>query len=906
MRIFLFALGLVTALGMESYAQCTVQAFPDDTVYVWCGYEDTLSLYAAGNSGNQVLSNNFDNGTPGTGWQATPAATFVNPCGPSPNGTIHMWMGDATPQPRILTTQSFDLSLGGTICFEMRFSIQGDAAPCEGPDEPDEGVYLQYSINNGSTWNTINYFDPLGGNDPILTTWQQYCFNIPLAAQTTNTQIRWFQDATSGAEYDHWGLDNVDITLNDPTAVYTWLHNGYVGQTPPDVIISSDSIFTVMYTNGNGDTCTSDVVVVAIPPVLSAQTIPDTSFCDNAGCVDLNGIASVVFSPDTHLTFINNELQPIATISIPLPGTPPPTTAININVQGINNDNVGTAEIESVCIDGLTYFGFDFITQTQVDISSLDIALVCPSGDTIDLILAGTTVGTNNAGYSNTCFVPSGGADISQATAPYSGDFQPAEPFSNLNGCVANGLWQMLITNNSGVGFGQGIFNGWSISFHDPEISEPATFSWSPTTNMTNENTLNPTVCPTQSTTYTLTVTDSANCATVTHDVTIGIVNSVDLQIGAILTDAICGEDNGEISLDLDGNSGGEYITWSNGETTNDITGLSAGTYTVTVTDGCVKDTTFTISGSPLFDVTASIDDVSCDADNGSIGLNVTGNNGNLNYQWSNGETTSSIDGLSPGTYDVTISDDDCSLDSSFVVTEEPSFTISAALVDAVCTTGGSIEVTVMNNNGTVTYDWSNGENTPSIDGLEEGTYSVTIEDGSCTLDTAFSIANTVTDPPVITSVDTTAPFVGTADGALTINSTGGTLPLQYSIDGGTTFQTENVFENLEEGTYSVVVQDANGCDDTLTVVLESYGEVFVPSVFNPSSNVEDNSYFTVVGMKEPEVVIYNRWGIKVFEDDAYKNDWSGDKHKDGVYYYVIKNKADGKYHQGFVQMISD
>ena len=49
------------------------------------------------------------------------------------------------------TSLPLDLSSGGSISFDMVYSIQGANAPCEGPDLPSEGVYLQYSIDGGST-----------------------------------------------------------------------------------------------------------------------------------------------------------------------------------------------------------------------------------------------------------------------------------------------------------------------------------------------------------------------------------------------------------------------------------------------------------------------------------------------------------------------------------------------------------------------------------------------------------------------------------------------------------------------------------------------------------------------------------------------------------------------------------
>jgi hypothetical protein len=53
----------------------------------------------------------------------------------------------------------------------------------------------------------------------------------------------------------------------------------------------------------------------------------------------------------------------------------------------------------------------------------------------------------------------------------------------------------------------------------------------------------------------------------------------------------------------------------------------------------------------------------------------------------------------------------------------------------------------------------------------------------------------------------------GTEDGTIIINASNGTGDLEYSIDGGNSFQNSNVFNDLEEGDYIVVVTDGNGCD---------------------------------------------------------------------------------------------
>ncbi len=58
----------------------------------------------------------------------------------------------------------------------------------------------------------------------------------------------------------------------------------------------------------------------------------------------------------------------------------------------------------------------------------------------------------------------------------------------------------------------------------------------------------------------------------------------------------------------------------------------------------------------------------------------------------------------------------------------------------------------------------------------------------------------------------------GTNNGSITINGvSGGSTPYQYSIDGGTTWQTSNTFTGLAQGAYTINIKDASGvCTLTL------------------------------------------------------------------------------------------
>lgn len=516
-------------------AQCDVSAtIPIDTVV--CGECISLNAFGEG-QGVSIFTEDFNSGAP-TGWQSTAQATYTNPCDAAGvDGTTHLWMGDATGVPRQMTTTSFDFTTaiaGATICFDMLFAEQGDASPCEGPDEPDEGVSLQYSTDGGVTWVEINYFDPNGGNDPALVNWNNWCFSLPPAALTATTQIRWFQDNDSGADYDHWGIDNVNIYFNDPTYNITWTHDSYSygagssgGANPNAVCPTTTTTYNVSMTNGIS-TCNDAITVNVKDPTFRINAAPDTTICVGE-CATLNGEATVVVSPGGIKTFENNQLT-VVTSGV---------AAVNINITELNQTNVLPGAIQELCINQFNYSGSEICLNPfggcdcngvnisagdacNLDASSFEVTLTSPDGCEIILVPAGVANGTQ---YQDVCFVPSGGTTPGPGF-PAVGQWDPNEPISNIDGCQANGVWTLEFNAGGGLGFGLGTFFGWNITFDDPEISYPATYSWTPTTAMTGANTLNPNVCPpllSGTAVYQLQATDANNCVTVTEPVSLNM-----------------------------------------------------------------------------------------------------------------------------------------------------------------------------------------------------------------------------------------------------------------------------------------------------------------------------------------------------------------------------------------------
>ncbi|PLX12098.1 MAG: hypothetical protein C0594_02835, partial [Marinilabiliales bacterium] len=275
---------------------CNVEAIASDSMI--CSGQDIV-LSADGSINVSLLANDFNDGSVGINWAATTEATFTNPCSTGPDG-IYLWMGNASPATRQLVSQDFDVTNGGNIGFYLKYAVQGDFTPCEGPDEPDEGVSLQFSTDYGANWTDIAYFNPYtatieasnpGGDSPtatgptIFTSWDWYEFILPGAAQTGSTRFRWVQIASTTLDNDHWGLDSIIVTTPPPGVTYSWSSDpaGYTGTgtNPPTAnpTVTTDYIVTAS-ADIEGDTysCT-DTVHVEVIDIDAGFSVNDPEQC---------------------------------------------------------------------------------------------------------------------------------------------------------------------------------------------------------------------------------------------------------------------------------------------------------------------------------------------------------------------------------------------------------------------------------------------------------------------------------------------------------------------------------------------------------------------------------------------------------------------------------------------------
>ena len=127
------------------------------------------------------------------------------------------------------------------------------------------------------------------------------------------------------------------------------------------------------------------------------------------------------------------------------------------------------------------------------------------------------------------------------------------------------------------------------------------------------------------------------------------------------------GLSDGSIDVTVTGATGTYTTIWDTGETTEDLSGLSAGTYTLTVEDEneCAITIPVEITETqPMEILSTQASDyngygISCyDVEDGFINVDVDGGTSVYTYTWNTGQTTQNLENIGPGTYSLTIADE--------------------------------------------------------------------------------------------------------------------------------------------------------------------------------------------------------------------------------------------------------
>lgn len=604
----------------------------------------------------------------------------------------------------------------------------------------------------------------------------------------------------------------IDVTILEglPPFTFTWSN----GQTTEDLSGIPAGTYSVTATDANGCSATTPITVNEPEPI----TISETGNTQPSCIGDSSGSLTVSISG----------------------GTAPYSIAWSTGDTTLTLSGLAAGEYCAVATDAQgcvsDTFCFTIEDPQPIQITPNITPVTCDGGNdgAIDITVSG-----GNPPYT---FSWSTGAATEDISSLAEGIYTVT--VTDSTGCTETATFtiatQTVIVISSGVSQPQcGESNG-SVTVSVSGGVAPYTFQWS------NGET-GATIDSLSAGAYTVTVTDANGCtAAETIDVSDA---SSEVTISGTVTNVICGTGNsGSITITISGGTPPYTVLWSTGDSALALNGLAVGTYSVSVTDssGCMAVQSFDVTEESGLTITINATNALCGETNGTAIASVTGGTAPYTFTWSNGAASDTITGLAPGVYVLVVTDaNGCTETATATISNDngPQFTINVTDITCVNETG-SLEVTNITGNGPFTIQWSTGDTTALITGLNVGTYSVTVTGA----DSCETVQTAEINPPVaitLTATPTEPTCNGASDGSIDVTVSGGLPPFTFTWSNGATSED---LTGLAAGVYSITATDANGCTASTTINLEEPEEIIATAdtIIQPLCNGDSTGTITI------------------------------------------------------------
>jgi len=710
--------------------------------------------------------------------------------------------------PIVITTNINDVDCNGNSTGSIDIAVSGG-------DNSPNSVYMAY-LNTGAS------FGPF--NETVPPSWQYGAFS-GLPAGTYSIEVVdqngcvTYAPGLVIAEPATLTITNVDfqnVSCNDG-------NDGFIEVT----VDGGTTPYSYNWSDGTTNFISSDSLADNLPAGLYSVTVTDANGCEVYYSM---GISEPTVLELTGAVVTNVDCYGNATgsVEITVGGATPPYSynwsngAITQNIYnltagiytGVVTDDLGCSISATVTVTQP-----DMLTAAAVTVVDVD----CNGNATgsIELDMMGGTMP-----YS---YMWSNGATTQNIYNLVAGDY--VGNVTDANGCMfsamvtvnENPVLESSATSTDVIGCNGG-FNG-TASASATGGDGSYSYSWS-----NGGNTA--TIINLFAGSYTVTVTDGNGC---TSTSTVLVTEPTAITATGVSTNVSCnGFNDGTISITASGATPPYNYFWADNVNINTPirTGLAPGTYTVRVEDyyGCNEILSFVITEPDVLVASATGDMLTCYGDmDGVVMTTVTGGTMPYNYNWSNGDMTSDLSGLTAGSYDVTVTDaNGCVAYTGAVVSQPAAYlTTITAYTTVTCNGGTDGTATLSVTGGTpgYTYLWTSGETTQNAMMLGGGMNYVTVTDANgCVL---VGMVNIAEPAPVIAtiSVDANNDCYGDMDGEMSVTTTGGTGVYTYMWSTG---DATTSISGLANGTYTVTVYDSNGCMDEASADITSPDPVMV------------------------------------------------------------------------------
>jgi gliding motility-associated-like protein len=754
--------------------------------------------------------------------------------------------------------------------------------------------------SNGATTEDISGI--VSGGYSVLVSDANGCITQPSPIIFSVTEPLELVATTSISDYNGFGVScnnstngSIDLSVTGGTTPYTYLwSNGMSGEDLSGLAAGSYSV-VINDANGCG---TQTNVVISEPALLSASTLAFNSTCNGNSTGSINLTVSGGATP--YQFNWNNS-----------------STSEDLTNIGPGNYSVTVTDLNGCIINATA----DITEPTLLSVvaSINNITCMGANNGSIEMSVSGGTVPYT--------FAWSNGATTEDISGLPAGDYSIL--VSDANGCTMAipSLYFTLTQPSLLIATAEitSDYNGENISCFGANDGSatvlatggtmPYSYSWS------NAETTQ-SITDLDAMTYSVMVTDVNGCVS-SSSVTLSqpaefLMNVTSVSDYNGFGVSCFNSTDGSIDVTVNGGTLPYSYGWSNGMSSQDISGLGAGAYSVAATDanGCLakSDVLITEPAELVKDLTARNAGCKNRAD-GSVDLTVSGGVNPYTFSWSNGENTEDISGLSVGTYNVSVRDNNgCQISDMAVITEPTALENNIEKQDVLCygQSNGAIKLDIYGGTNPYTYYWSNGSTSENLSDLPIGMYSVTVIDAmGCERTDDIQI-----NQPDSLHIDLSSPelVVGyqissyqANDGSIDMTINGGTSEFSFIWSNNS---TEQNIQNLNAGTYNVVCTDANGCRASASITLDDPMPLEMPNGFTPNGD-GSNDNFIVHGIEsytDNLLTVFNRWGNIVYQKKNYFNEWngfnnSGNELPDGTYFVILEINGGDLVLKGYVEM---
>ncbi len=392
---------------------------------------------------------------------------------------------------------------------------------------------------------------------------------------------------------------------------------------------------------------------------------------------------------------------------------------------------------------------------------------------------------------------------------------------------------------------------------------------------------------------YEVTVTDENGCTNSSAFELTPPMDALDIT-ASVITEISCGQNAtlGEVGVVVQNAPANIEIVWTDENemvvgNTATVSDLGQGTYTVTVSaqgSECmsVAEVTLEAAGEFVVDDVTIVQPACVGSMNGDINFGPITDVPNPSFEWSHDNllTVGNAINLNPGTYDVTITNDDtgCSIEQSFELIAQSALTVMVGNITPTSCAGGNDGGATVIVSGSpfgsidFSFEWSNPVNngvatTGSATDLNAGENFVVVYDndpqgGVCASDTVFFNVP-APDSIMVTETLTSPSCVGEEDGMISVFASGGTESGEYTYLWSDN-TTADVVMNLASGMTSLTITDDNNCAANFDFILEEPDSLFLN--INPNATINSSC----LGTDGATIVVTPTGG-----DNTYSFQWT-------------------------------